>query len=286
MALIIPRQISLRNHPHYSETWLRDTIKEQPAILGLGEDVEVIGTEIPQSGGGRLDMLLHDQDLGKRYEVELMLGSVDESHIIRCIEYWDLERKRYRQYDHVAVIVAEDITQRFLNVIQLFNNSIPLIALKMTALEVGADIALTFVKVLDEIIPGDDLDVPAEKADEGYWCTKASKDSVDLTKQCLGLMHGFNSSLKLNFNKHYVGLGDEFRSNNFIKFRPKKNFLKLEVRVSDLSALQKLLEEKGFEADVRAKRSRVVFRLKNGELDAHRVFLMDLFKRSYEENRE
>ena len=48
------------------------------------------------------------------------LGKTDESHIIRTIEYWDIERKRYPQYDHTAVIVAEEITSRFLNVIGLF----------------------------------------------------------------------------------------------------------------------------------------------------------------------
>ena len=40
-------------------------------------------------------------------------SATDESHIIRTIEYWDIERKRYRQYDHTAVIVAEDITSGF-----------------------------------------------------------------------------------------------------------------------------------------------------------------------------
>jgi len=34
--------------------------------------------------------------------VELMLGSVAPSHIIRCIEYWDIERRRYPGYDHIA----------------------------------------------------------------------------------------------------------------------------------------------------------------------------------------
>lgn len=43
--------------------------------------------------------------------------------MIRTIEYWDIERKRYPQYEHCAVIIAEDITSRFLNVIQLFNGS-------------------------------------------------------------------------------------------------------------------------------------------------------------------
>ena len=93
-------------------------ILEDPALLGLG-DVEVRDTERVQPGGGRLDMLLYDS-LGKtRYEVELQLGATDESHIIRAIEYWDVERRRYPQYEHVAVIIAEEITGRFFNVISL-----------------------------------------------------------------------------------------------------------------------------------------------------------------------
>jgi hypothetical protein len=56
------------------------------------------------------------------------LGMTDESHIIRTVEYWDTERRRWPQYEHVAVIVAEEITGRFFNVISLFNGFIPIIA--------------------------------------------------------------------------------------------------------------------------------------------------------------
>jgi hypothetical protein len=41
---------------------------------------------------------------------------------------------RYPQYGHWAVLSAEDITGRFLNVVSLFNETIPLIALQMNAL--------------------------------------------------------------------------------------------------------------------------------------------------------
>src|SRR3989442_11609419 len=41
------------------------------------------------------------------------------SHIIRTIEYWDNERRRYPAYEHIAVLVAEQVTARFLNVIGL-----------------------------------------------------------------------------------------------------------------------------------------------------------------------
>src|ERR1700704_4732422 len=86
-----------------------------------------------------------------RYEVEVQLGPTDEAHIIRTIEYWDIERKRYPQYDHCAVLIAEDITSRFLNVVALFNGMIPLIALQMQALKVGDQSTLLFTKVMDEL---------------------------------------------------------------------------------------------------------------------------------------
>src|SRR5207237_8684350 len=115
----------------------------ESANVGRGSDIGLKDKEGRQAGAGRLNILLQDPETLKRYEVEIQLGQTDESHIIRTIEYWDIERKRYPQYEHAAVIVAEEITARFLNVIQLFNGAIPLIALKMTAYKVGRDHALT-----------------------------------------------------------------------------------------------------------------------------------------------
>src|SRR5690554_7765738 len=104
-----------------------------------------------QPKAGRLDLLLQDQDTNKRYEVEIQLGKTDESHIIRTIEYWDIERKRYPQYEHTAVIVAEEITSRFLNIIGLFNGQIPLVAVQMSAVQLGDAVSLMFTTVLDQM---------------------------------------------------------------------------------------------------------------------------------------
>lgn len=98
-----------------------------------------------------MDILLQDAEINKRYEIEIQLGKTDESHIIRTIEYWDIERKRYPQYEHCAVIIAEEITSRFLNVISLFNGNIPLIAIQLTAYKNGDDYFLTFNTVLAEM---------------------------------------------------------------------------------------------------------------------------------------
>jgi hypothetical protein len=132
-----------------SEKWLQDRIEEDPSILGLGE-LQLIRRERQQSSGGRLDFLLYDPEQEIRYEVEVMLGALDESHIIRTIEYWDIERQRYPVYEHRAVIVAEEITARFFNVIRLLNRAVPLIAIQLVAIPVGKDnVILNGITVLD-----------------------------------------------------------------------------------------------------------------------------------------
>src|SRR5665213_1571460 len=85
------------------EKWLQDRINDDPSILGLG-DLEIAGKEHHQPVGGRIDFLMRDTEEEIYYEVEVMLGALDESHIIRTIEYWDIERQRRPKYDHRAVI--------------------------------------------------------------------------------------------------------------------------------------------------------------------------------------
>ena len=104
------KTIKLKNHQVLNERWLQDIIAEDPSIIGIG-DVILKDKERMHHGAGRLDLLLQDADGNDRYEVEIQLGATDESHIIRTIEYWDIERKRYPQYNHTAIIIAEDITK-------------------------------------------------------------------------------------------------------------------------------------------------------------------------------
>ncbi len=166
--------ISLKDHPKINEKWVQKIIAEDPSILGLG-DIELKDIERKQPRAGRLDFLFQDEN-NRRYCVEVQLGKTDESHIIRTIEYWDLERKRYPQYEHVAVIVAEDITSRFLNVISLFNGHIPIVAIQMSAFKINENsIGLNFVKVLDEtaLQTYDDDENSQTMVDRAYWENKA-----------------------------------------------------------------------------------------------------------------
>ena len=65
------------------EYWLQDMIYKDPSILGLG-DIKPLDKEKRQSSGGRLDLLFKDSrdDTNTMYEVEVMLGETDPSHLL------------------------------------------------------------------------------------------------------------------------------------------------------------------------------------------------------------
>jgi hypothetical protein len=75
------------------EKWLQNKIRDDTSILGLGE-LEVLARERRQPQGGKIDFLMHLEETDTFYSIEIMLGKLDESHIIRTIEYWDIERQR------------------------------------------------------------------------------------------------------------------------------------------------------------------------------------------------
>ena len=226
------KTIQLKNHQVLNERWLQDIIAEDPSIIGIG-DVILKDKERIHQGAGRLDLLLQDADGIDRYEVEIQLGATDESHIIRTIEYWDIERKRYPQYNHTAIIIAEDITSRFLNVISLFNGSIPLMAIQVCAIETAEGVGLHFTKVLDVQQLGlvDEDEEVAEVTNRDYWLKRGTPKTVAMADKLLSYIHEFDPDAELNYNKFYIGLKINSRSKNYAIFRPKKNFIGLEIKM-------------------------------------------------------
>lgn len=249
-AFTRPKRISLKNHPIYSENWVQDIIAQDPKILGLG-DLVLRDRERRQTKAGRLDLLLQDPNSYKRYEVELQLGATDETHIIRCIEYWDIERKRYPQYEHCAVLVAEDITSRFLNVVSLFNGAVPLIAIQVQAFEVGEHVTLVFTTVLDEMQRGlvdEDEDAISAPTDRAYWeKEKGTPKTVALMDRLFELVREEDPEVELKYNKFYVGLTKDGRADNYAQFRPQKASVVFEARLPRTDETDALLEEAGIE---------------------------------------
>jgi predicted transport protein len=278
------KTISLKDHPTLNERWVQERIVENPMILGLG-NVDVKESERIQPHAGRLDLLLEDAEWDPRirYEVELQLGATDESHIIRCIEYWDNERKRMRKYAHCAVLVAEDVTSRFFNVIGLFNGAIPIIAIQMKAIETSDGVGLVFTKILDLFESGfvDDEDELNEPTDRKYWEQKGSPDTVKLADNLLSIVHKFDDGFELNYNKHYIGLKKGSHSINFITAKPRKKSIELGVKLDRTDEWDKLIEKSGLDTLAYSRSGKYRFRLTGEDIEKGRPFLEGLIENSY-----
>ena len=220
---------------------------------------------------------------GKRYEVEIQLGKTDEAHVIRTIEYWDIERKRYPQYEYAAVIVAEDITSRFLNVIGLFNGFIPLVAIQIHAFRLGDSVSLAFTKVLDEMPLGlvdEDEEVKAA-TDRTYWEKRATKHTLAMVDEAFSWLRDIDPALELKYNKFYIGLARAGRPDNFVAFRPKKDWIWLEVRLDRDDEAQAKLDEAGLEAKYDTRWGRYNIRLTKADLPKQRDLLVSLMQQAH-----
>jgi hypothetical protein len=242
-----------------NEKWLQDQIQKDTTILGLGE-LEIIGKEHSQSSGGRIDFVMYDDDTDLFYEIEIMLGALDESHIIRTIEYWDIERQRRPTSEHRAVIVAENITSRFFNVLRLLNRSVPMIAVQLGAFKVDHNsIVLHAVTVLNVVEEAADpyVAVDTEQADRTYWEKKRDTASLAVMDKIVSEMKVSGIPGEIYYRKNDIPLGST--GNNFCWFNPRKTagycrvLVKLNAESRD--AVLAELQGKGIDASARGLRS-------------------------------
>lgn len=268
--------VMLKNLPDFNEQWLQTQIAEDPTILGLG-DLVLIQRERRQERAGRLDLLLADLEENRRYEVELMLGTTDESHIVRTIEYWDIERRRYPGYEHIAVLVAEEVTTRFLNVLSLMAGTIPLVVIQLNAIQVDSDLLLSFVRVLDQrsLRRDDEADTKLVSVDRTYWMDRSNASILALADDLLSLINETAEPKQhLNYNRHYVGLSDGTRSRNFVYFLLRKKYLRMVVPGGWTEEWGAKLEEAGLTADNAGDKLRVT--LSPQDLNQHRELIVAL----------
>lgn len=227
----------------FDEYWLQDQIWVNPAALGLG-DLDALSKERRQNSGGRLDILLKDPQDDSMYEVEVMLGETDETHIIRTIEYWDNEKRRWPQRQHFAVLVAESITRRFFNVIHLLSHSIPIIAIQASLVEVGGNRSLLFTKVLDTYEEVDDgATVQEVVVNRDFWNKKA-RWTAETAETFLASVRAELPDAELSYVKNYIAVS--VGRNNYFwlhKRSANKSLLNLRIAVHLADEAQQVLDE-------------------------------------------
>jgi len=205
----IGKKIFVRNAGK-DEYWLQDIIYENPKILGLG-DLVAVNKEKKQSSGGRLDILLKEPSENLMYEVEVMLGETDPSHIIRSIEYWDNEKRKYPQRQHFCVLIAESFDRRYFNVIQLMSLNIPMIAIQADLLEVNGEKILNFSKILDIYIEPEENEEDIKQVNESTWTMDSSWTNLN-AKEIFDSLKTKHDRIDLRYTQSYISINIDGRN--------------------------------------------------------------------------
>ena len=235
------------------EAWLQAQIWESPSCLGLGE-LEGVTKERAVSSGGRLDILLKNPVDDSMYEVETMLGATDPDHIVRTIEYWDLIKRKWPQRQHYAILVAERITKRFFNVIQILSGAVPLIAIQVNVVESPHGKSLHFTTILDVYEEPDDASSgDGEIYDEVYW-VKKSPETLNSARYLLGLTREVYSNPELRFNKYSVVIASGGYNQLLLTNRSGNNVLVQFHYGGKRAEILELLSDKGVQYTERSHR--------------------------------
>ena len=280
--VVKPEFVSLAHHPVIHEAWVHEHIIDNPEILGLGS-LTCLDHERPQHTGGRLDLLLKD-DSDTRYAVEVQLGRLDESHLVRAIEYWDIERRRFPQYDHVAVVVAEDVTSRFLNVISLLNRTIPLIAVQLKGVKVAGHFSLIGTKVVDLMPLGtDEAEDQRQITDRAYWVQHTTEASMEIIDQLLAMVKEIHAEAYPRYTRSYVSVTLDGSVRNFLLFSSNKFGVAAAFKIPEDDCLTKWIDEAGLTLQkYDARFGSYNIRVRKADVEERKDALLELMKKAIE----
>lgn len=212
--------------------------------------------------------------------------ALDESHIIRSIEYWDIERQRRPQFEHRAVIVAEQITSRFFNILRLLNRAVPMIAVQLSAFRFDESIVLHAVTVLDVVEEIADIDPPVEQTNRAYWEKKSDSASLAVMDKIVASLRTDSIQPILTYNRHGIPLGTT--GYHFCWFHPRKTpgYCHISFRTAGETrgALVSSLQEGGIDATAQHA-NKVTFSITAKSFGEHEALIIDTLKRAEEESR-
>ena len=263
----------------WSEKFIQDLIFENSEVLGLGKFNNIV-REQRQPNGGRVDLILSGDQLSARYVVEIQLGKTDADHIVRTIEYWDQERKSRPEVDHVAVLVAEEISGRFHSVISIFNEKIPIIALKMTAFEVDGKTSVLFTKVVD-ISPHNKRSIGGEAAEASTSAPGDGlpQDSSAAMRTLLDKLKNLAKETLPNFpfepHQNYASVKDQ--NWNVVSFLPRRGRMRVLLHVERDATMDALLTKIDLEYKFDPLRSWYIIHVTPENFEALHKQLGDVF---------
>ena len=154
----------------------------------------------------------------------------------------------------------------------------------MNAMKCGEQISLVCTTVLDQMTLGlVDEDGDEETVDRSYWEKRGTKTTVAMADEVLELIQAFDPAFDLKYNKFYIGLAKDGQTNNFAIFKPKKKFLRLEVKLKKSEQTEEMFNETDLDLIDYTKSGRYRVRLLKNDIKKYKEFIEGILRQSYNE---
>lgn len=123
----------------------------------------------------------------------------------------------------------------------------------------------------------DDHDDNSEIFDRNYWQKKASPATLQIVDELMELIGNLLIGVALKYKKYYIGVDQNGSISNFVVFRPKRNYTRVELRIPKSSLIDELIEGAGIETmDYKESSSRYRLRLSKGDVKKYESTLRKL----------
>jgi hypothetical protein len=272
------------------EVWLERKIREDHTILGL-DGISKTFFQRTYKKAGRVDLILLDEESSILYCAELMLGEVDESHIVRCVNYWLTESRKPSNNGRrtIAVLAAEGIRESpYFPVIEFLSQKMPLTVLEIAALRVSGKITLTFTKFFDGQEQLEQVESTGE--DEGgrvdvnrtYWASKRPEPIMSIADSLQKIFQSADARLRPTYLQNFWGFALGEKPKNFVTINPKQKFVNVRARIRDTEDWSRRLSKAGFEITGGTPGKSVKFRV-TAPLGKQKKLLRDLGEEAYSE---
>jgi predicted transport protein len=117
----------------------------------------------------------------------------------------------------------------------------------------------------------------------GFSVPMRRTDRVSMTDELSLYLKELDKDIDLKYNKFYIGLARNGQPSNFVVFRPKREWLRLELGLDRTDELTQRLEEAGLDVmEYDAKWGKYRLRLTEGDLSKHKPLVQELMKEAYQ----
>lgn len=281
--------LNLKKDAHFNESWLENTIFEHPEILRLG-NIKIIARQKRQKDGiARVD-LIAQSDSNEVFVIELMLGLPDSSHIVRTLEYWLREKRRYAtksEVDVKAVLVAEQICEsRYKDVVGFLCEKMPLIVKEVACVRIDQIVTLHCTTVFDST--DDAQEDPSQPPVSKETWEQQYPFTFEASKFVLEQVHLAEPTAKLKLNRKTTSISTGNTDEICARLRPASNgHSYVRVWVSDAQTWRDRLKAEGLAlSGSQDAEDWVRFLLPFGALTKHAALLRDIAVSAVEYQRE